>query len=301
MEIDDISWNETTTKRFNSPLLPKSIRGLIIGKSGCGKTTLLLNLLLKPDWLDYDNLCVFGKSLFQPEYEILKNAFEENLPKDYILGLFKMKDAIQESEIPLSTIVQEWAKTIEDKSTSKCKFFETASDVPDPRELNPVDKNLMIFDDLLLSKQNKCEDYYIRSRHSNVDCFYLSQNYFLLPRQTIRENANFLCLFPQDGKNLNHIYDDHVGDDMTKKEFREFCRKCWEKPFSFVVIDLSSKKDEGKYRHGFDNFFIPPNKNGSETTRKDRKKHRTQNVVPNNSGNESSFNTMFSPSLELAR
>ena len=30
--------------------------------------------------------------------------------------------------------------------------------------------------------------------------FYLSQNYFKLPRQTIRENANFICLFPQDLK-----------------------------------------------------------------------------------------------------
>ena len=92
MEIKDLSWNETTTKRFNNPLLPKSIRGLIIGKSGCGKTTLLLNLLLRPGWLDYDNLCVFGKSLFQPEYKILKKVFEENLPKDYSLGLFNMRE-----------------------------------------------------------------------------------------------------------------------------------------------------------------------------------------------------------------
>ena len=49
--------------------------------------------------------------------------------------------------------------------------------------------------DLLLEKQNKCEAYYTRGRHSNVDCFYLAQNYFKLPRQTIRENANFICLF----------------------------------------------------------------------------------------------------------
>ena len=86
----------------------------------------------------------------------------------------------------------------------------------------------MIFDDLLLEKQNKTESYYVRGRHSNVDCFYLTQNYFKLPRQTIRENANLICLFPQDLKNLNHIYSDHVGDDMTKEEFRRFCKNCWD-------------------------------------------------------------------------
>ena len=68
MEIADLSWNEVITKRFNNPLLPKSIRGIIVGKSVCGKMTLLLNLLLRPGLLDYNNLFVFGKSLFQPEY-----------------------------------------------------------------------------------------------------------------------------------------------------------------------------------------------------------------------------------------
>ena len=94
MEIADLSWNKVTAKRFNNPLLPRSIRGIIVGKSGCGKTTLLLNLLLRPGWLDYDNLCVFGKSLFQPEYQILKKAFKENLPKECVLRLFNMRDEI---------------------------------------------------------------------------------------------------------------------------------------------------------------------------------------------------------------
>ena len=138
----------------------------------------------------------------------------------------------------------------------KCNFYETASDVPDPRELDPEDKNLIIFDDLLLERRNKCECYYIRGRHSNVDCFYLLQNSFKLPRQTIRENANFICLFPQDLKNINHIYNDHVGDDMTREEFRKFCHECWKKPYGFAVIDLTSEKDAGKYRKGLDNFFI---------------------------------------------
>ena len=123
MEIRDLSGNESITKRFNNPLLPRSIRGIIVGKSGCGKTTLLLNLLLRPGWLDYDNLCVFGRSLFQPEYRILKKAFEENLPKEYILRLFNMRDEIQNIQASPSIVLQEWAKTIRNKSNVKCNFF----------------------------------------------------------------------------------------------------------------------------------------------------------------------------------
>ena len=117
MEIKDLSWNEVITKRFNHPLLPRSIRGIIIGKSGCGKTTLLLNLLLRPGWLDYDNLFVFRKSLFQPEYRILKTAFEEELPKEHILRLFNMRDEIQNSQVPPSVVVKEWAKIIKKNQT----------------------------------------------------------------------------------------------------------------------------------------------------------------------------------------
>ena len=110
MEIADLSWNEVISKRFNNPLLPRSIRGIIVGKLGCGKTMLLLNLLLRPGWLDYDNLCVFGKSLFQPEYRILKKAFKENLPKESILRLFNMTDEIQNSQVPPLAVVQEFAR-----------------------------------------------------------------------------------------------------------------------------------------------------------------------------------------------
>ena len=34
MEIADLSWNEVTSKRFNHPHLKKSIRGIVLGKSG---------------------------------------------------------------------------------------------------------------------------------------------------------------------------------------------------------------------------------------------------------------------------
>ena len=92
------------------------------------------------------------------------------------------------------------ANEIRDKSDVECNFYQSAEDIPDHRELSSEKKNLMVFDDLYT-----CDSYYVRGRNSNVDCFCLVQNYFKLPRQTIRENANLICLFPQDQKNRNHI------------------------------------------------------------------------------------------------
>ena len=53
------------------------------------------------------------------------------------------------------SVVEEMAKDIRNKSDVECKFYESAEDVPDPRELSSEKKNLMAFDDLLLEKQKK--------------------------------------------------------------------------------------------------------------------------------------------------
>ena len=164
---------------------------MTIGKSRCGKTTLLINLLLSPGWLDYNKRNIFGKCLFQPEYHILKKAFEEKLPKEVIIRLFETQNEIADSGISPMSVVEEMAKGIRDKSDVEWYFYQSVEDVPDPTELSSEKKNIMVFDDLLLEKQNTSDSYYVPGRRSNVDCFYLAQNYFKLPRQTIRENANF--------------------------------------------------------------------------------------------------------------
>ena len=109
----------------------------------------------------------------------------------------------------------------------KYHSLKIASRFPDSSELKVNEKNLLILDDCLLKKQNKAEAYYTRGRHNNCDTFYISQNYFRLPRHTIQESSNFIKLFPQDNKNLSHIHADHCNLDMDINEFKIFCNQVW--------------------------------------------------------------------------
>ena len=258
MEVKGIySW-KAVTQRENSPLLPKNIRGLIIGKSNCGKTTLLMNLLLQPEWLDYNHLYVFGLSLHQTEYQIIEKGFQMGLSKEQITNLFSNQQAMREAKLTPIDVLNNYTGIHNGKI--KANFFSDCTAIPDPTNLNKNEKNLLILDDCILGKQRKAEAYYTRGRHNNCDTFYISQNYFLLPRQTIRENSNLIILFPQDIKNLNHIHADHCGNDMPLDEFKKFCSSVWSTiGHNAVVIDLTSDKTTGKYRMNFDMFYIPKN------------------------------------------
>ena len=71
---------------------------------------MLINLLLRPGWLDYNKTNIFGTSLFQPEYHILEKAFEEKLPKDVIIRFFENQNEITDLGVSPISVVEEMAK-----------------------------------------------------------------------------------------------------------------------------------------------------------------------------------------------
>ena len=83
MELSDSSLyvGDEEQKQVHSKEFPKNFRMLIVGESGCGKTCLLMRLLLQPGLLNYDKLYVFAKSLYQTQYQVLKAGLENRLPK----------------------------------------------------------------------------------------------------------------------------------------------------------------------------------------------------------------------------
>ena len=106
----------------------------------------------------------------------------------------------------------------------------------------------LALDDVLLGPQKKIEDMYTRGRQNGIDTFLLPQNCFKIPRQTIRENANFIVLFPQD-MNLNHIYNEHCASEgISCNQFHDFCQVRKSGKHKYVILDLTRDVDNGKYR-----------------------------------------------------
>ena len=73
----------------------------------------------------------------------------------------------------------------------------------------------VVFDDMLDSNQKLIDPFFTRGRHNDLNVYYLSQSYFDLPKRTIRNNSNIIILFQQTLKDVEHIYRDIAGFDMS--------------------------------------------------------------------------------------
>jgi len=144
--------------------MPTSVRGQIVGKSGCGKTTLLLNLLLQPVCLDYSKLSVFGKSLFQPEYKISRKGLEQ-LPKDMIMSLDENCDEIQREGIPPDILIEELSKSNKRRQPIECNLLIRQMTFRTPKSCSQNIKISWYLTTFCYEKK-KCEAYYVRGRHS---------------------------------------------------------------------------------------------------------------------------------------
>ncbi|CAK1594972.1 unnamed protein product [Parnassius mnemosyne] len=203
-------------KRHGS-LLPNTIRSIVCGPSNCGKTNLVISLMLHQNGPRFRNFYVYLKFLYQPKYLFLE-------------------------------------KVLQNVEGISCYKYNHNSEILSPHEASP--NPIIIFDDVACENQNNIRDYFAMGRHKNIDCFYINQTYTKIPKQLVRDNANLIILFKQDDVNLRHIYDEHVGSDMTWSRFREMCSTVWSKPFNYIVINKECERNKGCYRMKFDTFII---------------------------------------------
>lgn len=208
--------NLTNRPIRHSVLLPSCCRCIIVGPSNCGKTNLMVNLIEDKNGLCFENVYIYSKSLFQPLYRYLSKLL---------------------------------------KSINGIGFYEynENDEVISPTQVKC--NSVFIFDDICFEKQKVIKEYFSMGRHKLIDVFYLTQSYANTSKHLVRENSNVLIVFKNDKKTLEHIYNDHVGCDMSFNAFLNICKLCWKNKYDFLVISKDNPLSNGRYRIGFDNFI----------------------------------------------
>ena len=95
---------------------------------------------------------------------------------------------------------------------------------------------------------SQIDEFFTRGRHEDLDVYYISQSYFALPRQSIRNNSDRLILFKQTSRDVQSMYYDIGAYDMKYDEFKEMCHKAWSEKFNYLCIDMTKNRANGKYR-----------------------------------------------------
>ena len=105
----------------------------------------------------------------------------------------------------------------------------------------------VVFDDMLDTSQKLIDPFFTRGRHNDLDVYYLSQSYFDLPKRTIRNNSNIIILFQQTLKDVEHIYRDIAGFDISYDEFKSLCKEAWRDKYNYLLINRLEDKNGSKY------------------------------------------------------
>ena len=211
---------KAATKNNILPKFPASI--VISGRSGSGKTQLLLNILTRSDlWGSYYHKIL----IFSPTAGDLDDTYNElKIPKENFIKKFDPSI--------LETILTNRKNQIKKDGIEK---------------VAKSDRVILIFDDCIAEKKflDSKENLMMFTllRHYLCSVCILSQSFKKIPR-SIRINANFTCIFPSLESEILVMLDEICPAGITKKEFRKIITYCTTGRYDFMTINNHAEPKE---------------------------------------------------------
>ena len=276
-----INLDPVTTKsnRYQHDFMPKwdlnqTIKAIVLGGSGKGKTNMLLNLLMKDEhthdceedctkeecspWLSYDTLIVCAKAIDEYKYRLLRDFCEAKAK--YIEDQNEKIDIHnrynKQKKRPLEPFRWLFVKSISELPS----LDQFDNELPDDRSIkSDINDDLLlhlhhnedeserrrtvfIIDDQINEPeylQRVIGDIYIRGRKNNISIFYQSQ-FFRDLIGPIRTNSNVFFLFGGlNPYNLENFYRS-INIPYPYKTFRKLYKDATKNNNDFLVIDLTS-------------------------------------------------------------
>ena len=204
---------------------PNIVRMGIFGPSGAGKTNILLTFLTYRQPV-FQNIYICSKTIYQTKYELLQD------------------------------LINEYNNEKKNKKNPVTFHAVDVENIPDPESIEKG--SIIIFDDVLTEKQDRIANFFLRGRHRQISCVYISQSFTRLDKKNcIRSNLNYLILLKQDGVNLRQLFNEFVTD-MSWECFKQLASYAWSAPFNFFTIDLEADK-AFRYKKNFDELTMMKN------------------------------------------
>lgn len=225
-KIEPLPTDKSKTPQIKASIdqiLPKYPFSMIIsGRSGGGKTQLMLNLLTKENMFKnfFHTILVFSPTAgdFDDTYKNLK------IPKENFIPDF--------SPETLDHIIELRKKQI------KAKGIEyTAKN----------SRMLIILDDVIANRDflqsEACVKMFALLRHYLVSVIILVQKYNAVSR-TCRLNANAIMCFPALSNEVESLKDELTPAGLTKKEFQKVIEHCTQGRYDFLYINNHADPDK---------------------------------------------------------
>ena len=226
-------------EKYSYPNHP--VRCIITGPSECGKSLFLTNLILNIT-NGYSKIYIYSPSLHQDLYQKLVKCFNDYIPFHIIPNIFNEEDIdIVRDEIGNNKDFEE--------SDTEIETYESMEELKFPQVY--IDGGIIILDDLNEKELNdpRVQAMFKRSRHINLSIFNISQDYYDLPKRTIRANGIiYHKIQPNHFKDVQNLYQDKASMDMTLNEFKLLTSTCWNEKYQPLTNDMTKDKYQRRYR-----------------------------------------------------
>ena len=144
------------------------------------------------------------------------------------------------------------------KSDTEIETYESIQELKYPKDY--AEGGIIILDDLKGAEMNypRVQAMFKRNRHNNLSIFVINQDYYELPKGTIRANGNIyhICK-PNIFRDVQNLYQEKSSKDMTFNEFKLLTSTCWNERYQPLTIDKTEDKYTGRYRSGLNSIFVP--------------------------------------------
>lgn len=216
------------------PKHPSSV--LFCGKSGAGKTQLLLNLLTKKEFYAgyFDMIFLFSQTAGSGADDL----YQEHLPE---LEEDHMFEPDEDGLAQLDHILETQKKIIKDKGIDKSP------------------KILVLFDDIAHARKFLASKQYLQlhimNRHYNISTFSLTQSYTKIPRAARSQVSAIVFYHGCTGTEIERLSEEHTPPKWKEKQFKRMVEFAIKDKYSFLYINKHAESKK-QYRMNLDTILL---------------------------------------------